>query len=61
MTSVIAKPAQKTDFVVRAGARAVYRGNSVGEARAVARAYGESASTTFRTDDAAASYLNYRG
>lgn len=58
MSSVIPKPTQKTDFVVRAGAKAVYRGNSAGEARSVARAHGENATVTFRTSEAADAYLH---
>ncbi|MBK9427260.1 MAG: hypothetical protein IPN63_07700 [Gammaproteobacteria bacterium] len=34
MTAVTTKKSQKTEFVVRAGSRAVYRGDSARDARA---------------------------
>lgn len=60
MTTVTPKKSQKTEFVVRAGSRAVYRGDSAAEARSVARAFGERASTTFRSEEAVAAYLSHR-
>ena len=59
MSDIILKPNQRTDYVVRHGVIAVYRGNNVDAAKSVSRAYGERSSTTFRTKTAFDAFVNH--
>lgn len=63
MTSVVTKPAQRTEYVVRRSASrsatAVYRGSNAAAARDAARSY-QRATVTFKTQAGADAYLTRR-